>query len=148
MKSSSLPNPLSLAIQNEEIPVKVKVPKREYNDTTDSMDHWTHFSINMNLYNVSDAVKCKAFPIKFQGVAANQYNALPLASITSWDQMVDLFLAQFTSSSKQLISMRRLFAVRQGQNETLRAYIARFKTELGFLPLKQLMHKRHFCPSS
>lgn len=48
--------------------------------------------------------------------------------ITSWDQMTKMFLSQFASSAKQLRRVGSLFTVRQGQNKSLSAYIARFRS--------------------
>lgn len=43
-KPSSLSNALSLEIYSEKIWTNIKIPNREYNETTDPKDDWTHFS--------------------------------------------------------------------------------------------------------
>lgn len=105
----------------------LKVSKGKHANITDPNDHWTSFSKNMNLYDATDASRCKAFPTTLRGIAGKWYAKLASRTITSSKQMKDLFLAQFTSSFTQTRSVGSLFSIKETWSKTLRQFITMFR---------------------
>ena len=62
-------NPLSLKIQAKIFSLTLKVPKEKFSEITDSTDHVVVFESHMDLYGVTDVVKCRSFLATFKGVA-------------------------------------------------------------------------------
>lgn len=63
--------PLSYELVKLHIPPYMKILKREFDETRGLEDHLVHFSTKLNLYEAIDGIKCKAFPTKLKGLAAN-----------------------------------------------------------------------------
>ncbi|KAL0434018.1 UNVERIFIED_CONTAM: hypothetical protein Slati_2736100 [Sesamum latifolium] len=62
------------------------------------------------------------------GSAQHWFDQLPAGSIRSFAEFISLFQHQFPSSRKYKKSAISLFAIKQDERDTLRAYVQRFNT--------------------
>ncbi|MED6197218.1 hypothetical protein PIB30_054642 [Stylosanthes scabra] len=79
---------------------------------TPPIDGHTPFSI--------DAVKCRAFPTTLTGLASQWFTSLPAGSISSYSEIRELFLNEFTTSIDNTKHPINLLVVVQKPNETTR----------------------------
>jgi len=92
----------------------------------DPMEHVTTFNTRMVVVGAANSLKCKLLARTFTDVALRWYINLPRFSIVSYQDMVRNLSQQFSVSRHRKVSSNNLFNVRQGQNESLRNYLARF----------------------
>ncbi|XP_075475712.1 uncharacterized protein LOC142510077 [Primulina tabacum] len=78
------------------------------------------------LHCYGDQIKCKVFLITLIDSAQRWFEGLASQSIHSFEDFQKIFLHQFSNSKKYKKTAFSLFEVKQGQDETLRAYIKRF----------------------
>ncbi|RWW48239.1 hypothetical protein BHE74_00045698 [Ensete ventricosum] len=88
----------------------------------------------MALYDTSDAIMCRAFPMTLRGVAQGWYNRLPLASIHYYDQLAREFDANFLTSARPKPTAACLLGMRQKEDEPLGPYLACFAKEIRAIP--------------
>lgn len=62
-------NPLSLRIQAEVVPRTLKIPKENFDGTTNPTDYVVAFESHIDLYGIANAIKCRAFPTTFKVMA-------------------------------------------------------------------------------
>ncbi|MED6142670.1 hypothetical protein PIB30_116053, partial [Stylosanthes scabra] len=67
-----------------------------------------------------DEVKCRAFPVALTGLAAQWFTSLPAGSISTYSEIRELFLNEFTTSIDNKKHPINLLAVVQRPNETTR----------------------------
>ena len=65
------------------LPPHIQIPSLKYDGTTDPVDHPVVFENWMNLYNAPEVVRCKLFPITFQGAAIKWYRSYRMGTIYS-----------------------------------------------------------------
>ncbi|XP_075488006.1 uncharacterized protein LOC142527165 [Primulina tabacum] len=78
------------------------------------------------LHCYGDQIKCKVFLTTLVDSAQRWFEGLAPQSIHCFEDFQKVFLHQFSSSKKYKKSAFSLFEMKQGQDETLRAYIKRF----------------------
>lgn len=69
---------------------------------------------------------CKVFPTTFSGVALEWYRGLKPDSISSFEQLSEVFLTRFSLAVKSKSISTDLIDVRQMKGESLRSYLDRF----------------------
>ncbi|XP_076958661.1 uncharacterized protein LOC143634472 [Bidens hawaiensis] len=74
-----------------------------------------------------DAVRLRIFPFSLRGAALEWLEALPSGSITTWDQLVDLFLLQYFPPDKTARYRSKITSFRVEDVESLHAAWERFK---------------------
>ncbi|MED6224649.1 hypothetical protein PIB30_086184 [Stylosanthes scabra] len=77
----------------------------------------------------TDEVKCRAFPTTLTGLASQSFTSLPAGSISSYSEIRELFLNEFTTSIDNIKHPINLLVVVQKPNETTKKYIERFNAE-------------------
>ncbi|KAL0449450.1 UNVERIFIED_CONTAM: hypothetical protein Slati_1501400 [Sesamum latifolium] len=92
------------------------------------MEHLSRFENAALLHRYTDGIKCRVFVTTFAGAAQQWFNQLPVGAIGSFQEFRSLFLHQFASSRKVRKTELSLFAVRQKEDEPLKAYLQRFNT--------------------
>ncbi|MED6164451.1 hypothetical protein PIB30_090234 [Stylosanthes scabra] len=95
-------------------------------DVTPPIDGHTPFS---SWILKVDEVKCRAFPTTLTGLASQWFISLPAGSISSYSEIKELFLNEFTTSIDNTKHPINLLVVVQKPNETTRKYIECFKAE-------------------
>ncbi|KAL5979824.1 hypothetical protein ACLOJK_038935 [Asimina triloba] len=83
------------------------------NPTSYSRGHVVNYNIHMDLRSPSEGFKCRAFS----------------AIVDDFKQLTDLFEARFSNQQQCPITTASLMCIRQGPNEPLQEYMARFNHE-------------------
>jgi len=116
------PQPLSTEIWNALVPENFKPPHLStFDDMRDPMEHMTSFNTRMVVVGATNSLKCK-----LSDAALRWYISLPRFSIVSYPDMIRKLSQQFSASRHRKVSSNNLFNMRQGQNESLWDYLARF----------------------
>ena len=71
-------NPFSLEIQVMVVFHTLRFPKEKYNGMTDPIDHVACFESTPNMYDATDAIKCRMFPSTLIGMPVLEMNFSPL----------------------------------------------------------------------
>ncbi|KAJ0984602.1 hypothetical protein J5N97_002958 [Dioscorea zingiberensis] len=117
------------------LPTEFRMPSIEtYNGTSDPVDHLESFKAMMLLYGSPDGIMCRAFPTTLRGVAQMWFTSLPPESISSFEELSELFVGHFVSSKKQRKTSVMLMRIKQHKGESLRSYIHRFNMEMLEVP--------------
>ncbi|XP_022858494.1 uncharacterized protein LOC111379363 [Olea europaea var. sylvestris] len=112
------------------LPDRFKYPRiKEYDGTTDPINHLNVYTDVMNLQVAPNQVMCKAFPQTLTNAARGWFSILEPNSITSFSDLADKFSAFFASSKCIRKTVASLMQLRQGQNETLHDFMTRFNKE-------------------
>jgi hypothetical protein len=121
------PQPLSAEIWDAPVPENFKPPHLSvFDGKSDPMEHITAFNTRMAVVGAPDSLKCKLLAGTFSDAALRWYMNLPRFSILSYQDMTRKLTQQFSASRHRKVSATSLFNVRQGHNESLRDYLARF----------------------
>ncbi|CAA7037965.1 unnamed protein product [Microthlaspi erraticum] len=108
---------------------KIKFP--EYAGTTDPRAHVRAFRLAVTKAHLSDYEKepgyCRFFAENLTGPALEWFASLEGGSIDSFDQLVSVFLKQYSMFIETRATEADLWKLRQGPDEPLRHFIARFK---------------------
>ncbi|KAK3029517.1 hypothetical protein RJ639_037538 [Escallonia herrerae] len=80
----------------------------------------------MLLFQVSDAVMCRAFPTTLRKAAHAWFKSLQPRSIYSFGQLSDLFQKHFVSSHSRRKNSASLLNIVQEKNESLACFLGRF----------------------
>ena len=99
-----------------------------------------------------DVIKLHFFPFSLGDVAATWYDSLPVGSVNTWEELVEVFMSRFFPPT--LIAERRgeIILFKQGEDESLYTAWERFKrllkrcpmhgidltTQMDFLPCHEL----------
>ncbi|XP_031260928.1 uncharacterized protein LOC116119123 [Pistacia vera] len=109
-----------------------------YNGTTNPDDHIASYKQRMfaiviprDLY---EACMCKSFGSSLMRSMLQWYTNLPNNSITSFAQLTNTFVEQFTSRKKLEMLFGDLYQIRQHHNELLREYVGHFSHEKVSIP--------------
>ncbi|KAI3461303.1 hypothetical protein Pfo_017966 [Paulownia fortunei] len=120
-------SPFSPAILAESLPLGVKITNlSEYDGTGDPQEHLDRFFAKADLYDLSDAAYCKIFRTTLSKRALSWFNQLPGGTITSFEQLTQRFLHQFSINRKYPKTAAYLFSITQKEGEPLRDYVKRF----------------------
>ncbi|XP_050211517.1 uncharacterized protein LOC126661699 [Mercurialis annua] len=123
-------SPLAISVLSEKWPERLKIPNFENFDGTGCPEsHVTKYYNKMVLLDVSDIILCKTFPTTLSDTAQRWYNSLKARSIATWRQLNKEFLIRFFRNIPRKRSYEELYMCKQGEGETLRAYIERFNNE-------------------
>lgn len=121
------PQPLSVEIWAAPVPENFKPPHLStFDGKSDPMEHVTAFNTCMAVVGAPDSLKCKLLADTLSEAALRWYMNLPRFSILSYQDMTRKLIQQFSASRHRKVLATSLFNVRQGQNESLREYLARF----------------------
>ncbi|RZS06293.1 hypothetical protein BHM03_00036935 [Ensete ventricosum] len=101
-----------------------------YDSNSDSTEHVAAFYAQMTLYDTSDAIMCRAFPMTLRGIAQGWYNWLPPSSIHFFNQLAREFEGNFLSSARPKPTTASLLGMRKKEEENLGQYLARFIDEI------------------
>ncbi|KAI3465163.1 hypothetical protein Pfo_021826 [Paulownia fortunei] len=120
-------SPFSPAILAESLPLGVKITNlSEYNGTGDPQEHLDRFFAKADLYDLSDATYCKIFRTTLTKRALSWFNQLPGGTITSFEQLTQRFLYQFSINRKYPKTTAYLFSITQKEGEPLCDYVNHF----------------------
>ncbi|XP_015959085.1 uncharacterized protein LOC107483001 [Arachis duranensis] len=113
--------------------MKAKVPRNfkspdmdRYDGTIDPKHHFSNFKSRRYLADVSDATRCKAFPMTLTKAAMKWFDSLPPKSVTSFEDLSCKFLMRFSIQKDKIKHVPSLLGVKQEVREPLRDYMKRF----------------------
>nr|KYP52792.1 Transposon Ty3-I Gag-Pol polyprotein [Cajanus cajan] len=96
-----------------------------YDGTTDPDEHVDLYITQVNLTN-EDAIMCRVFSTSLKGAVLNWYTQLPMESIDNFDTLVRQFTVQYATSRPHHVTSAALASLRQGDDESLRAFMEFF----------------------
>jgi hypothetical protein len=95
-------------------------------DDRTTWEHISHYTAQLGEAGTFNALKVRLFSLSLTGTAFAWFSSLAPSSIISWDMLERKFHNHFYSASIQL-NLTDLTSVGQGSDETVSAYIKRFK---------------------
>jgi hypothetical protein len=95
-------------------------------DDRTTWEHISQYTTQLGEADTFNALKVRLFSLSLTGTAFAWFPSLAPGSIISWDMLERKFHNHFYSGSIQL-KLTNLTSVRQGRDETVSAYIKRFK---------------------
>ena len=128
-------SPLTEDIENAPVDRHLKFPPMDHFDgTTDPADFLNTFDGRMSLHGHTDPTRCRFFCTCLKGNALSWFQNLPPRSITSWAMLKVNFRTRFSSNKRGGKITASLMTVRQRSSESLRDFLARFRTEMADIP--------------
>ncbi|GAB2236097.1 hypothetical protein Drorol1_Dr00027832 [Drosera rotundifolia] len=107
---SPISGPFTQGIHNVPFPPGLRMPSFDlYDGTTDPEDHTNIFEIRMQLYNVEDAILCRAFPSTFKGAARKLFTSL--APRQGANELLRDFMSRFNRTYIQIPGLREEVAI-------------------------------------
>jgi hypothetical protein len=122
-------NPYDLEFDRVPLPRGWRMPdliKFSGHDDRTTWEQISQYTAQLGEAGVFNALKVRLFSLSLTGTAFSWFSSLALGSIISWDMLERKFHDHFYSGSIQL-KLTDLTSVRQGRDETVSAYIKRFK---------------------
>ncbi|XP_047178837.1 uncharacterized protein LOC124845706 [Vigna umbellata] len=126
--SSTLLLPFTQSIMDVQISKQFIAPQfKMYDGTTDPEAHIKTFSNTMAFRTGNDAIWCRAFSLSLEDEALEWFNSLPPNSIENFVGLKRLFNRQFAANSSQDLIVFELVTLKQGKEETLRAFMEQYQ---------------------
>ncbi|RWW28307.1 hypothetical protein GW17_00007226 [Ensete ventricosum] len=134
-ESSKGGSPFTPEIQSKPLPTTFRLPALEpYDGSGDPMEHIATFRSQMALYDISEALMCRAFPTTLRGSARTWYARLKPASIPSFDVLAREFELSFLASARPRPTTASLLGMAQGSDEPLSQFVGRFTSQVQGIP--------------
>ena len=128
---STTNSPFSIEIQQASLPIGFRMPTMTtYEGKTDPQDHLDAFNDQMDLLQVSSRARCRCFAVTLIATTKKWFRQIEPETVLSWTPFLGLFMRQFQGARKYATLLSRLASIKQGSNETLKAYVRRFNKEL------------------
>ncbi|KFK22721.1 hypothetical protein AALP_AAs62920U000100 [Arabis alpina] len=113
-------------------PGRIKLPM--YEGTTDPSDHLMEFEVALGRANFKEAEKdvvyCKLFVESLKGPALQWFYKLEKNSVHTFLQLSELFVQHYNIFMERKIYDSELWNNKQGETESLRSFMTRFKNTL------------------
>lgn len=104
-----------------------------FDDMGDFDEHLDYFDLMLCYRGARDVVKWNIFPLILSKEALAWFCGSRMNSISSWNQLAELFPTQFTASRSKPKSAKGLNVVWQGEYETLRECVERFNNDVVYV---------------
>ncbi|XP_017405655.1 uncharacterized protein LOC108319135 [Vigna angularis] len=126
--SSTLLLPFAQNIMDVQILEQFIAPQfKMYDGTTNPEAQIKTFSNAMAFRTSNDAIWCRAFSLSLEDEALEWFNSLPPNSIENFASLTRLFNWQFAAKNTQDLTVFELVTLKQGKEETLRAFMDRYQ---------------------
>ncbi|GAU46524.1 hypothetical protein TSUD_402540 [Trifolium subterraneum] len=119
--------PLAQALWDAQIPTNFKIPQLPtFEGKTDPLEHLMAVGTQTAIIGAEEHLKCKLLSSTLKDAALRWYMNLPKNSIASYTDFHKKCIHQFVGSKHVQVMAISLFGIRQGHNENLCEYLARF----------------------
>ncbi|CAA0808181.1 Unknown protein, partial [Striga hermonthica] len=119
-------HPFSREILAAPLPNNFKETNLVNDGSSDPSRHVRTFENMAVLHGYSDSVCCRAFLSTLRGGKLNWFHQLPPGLIASFEDLTGKLINQYSSAVVQEKTYLTLMAMRQGEKESLRKYVARY----------------------
>ncbi|CAA0832589.1 Unknown protein, partial [Striga hermonthica] len=119
-------HPFSREILAAPLPNNFKETNLVYDGSSDPSRHVRTFENMAVLHGYSDSVCCRAFLSTLRGGALDWFHQLPSGSIADFEDLAGKLTNQYSSAVAQEKTYLTLMAMKQGEKESLRKYVARY----------------------
>ncbi|XP_019197081.1 PREDICTED: uncharacterized protein LOC109190936 [Ipomoea nil] len=102
---------------------------RRYDGTSDPQENVLTYQAAMMLIGSSDALMCRAFFSTLSGGAQRWFTNLKGGSLGSFQDLATGFITHFLRGRRRKKHFTHLASVKQGENETLTQFLARWRKE-------------------
>ena len=124
-------SPFSLEIQQASLTAGFRMSTMTtYEGKTNPQDNLDAFKYHMDQLQVSSRARCRCFAVTLTATTKKWFRQIEPETITSWMQLSGLFMCQFQGVRKYETPLSPLASIKQGPNETLKAYVRSFNEEL------------------
>ncbi|RDX64085.1 hypothetical protein CR513_57398, partial [Mucuna pruriens] len=121
--------PFNQEIDDTRVPPNFReIVVEPFDGSQDPQTHLQAFQAQMYISGGDDRLSCKLFPGTLRGVAMQWMATLPPRTIQTFNDLAEVFTSQFAASKKKQLEVADLFDVKQGREESLKSYLARFNT--------------------
>lgn len=107
-----------------------------FDGTSDSKAHVGYYKSLMYVLNYKETTKCRLFIYTLKLHARAWFTSFISQSINSWMELRDTFIELFVENCSTEILIVSLMQLKQGDDESLRDFIERFK--MGIVTIKDL----------
>ncbi|GAU35053.1 hypothetical protein TSUD_69760 [Trifolium subterraneum] len=119
--------PLAQALWDAQVPANFKILQLPiFEGKTDPLEHLMAVGTQTAIIGAEEHLKCKLLSSTLKDAALRWYMNLPKNSIAGYTDFHKKFIHQFAGSKHVQVTATSLFGIRQGHNENLRQYLARF----------------------
>ncbi|GMN38363.1 hypothetical protein TIFTF001_007585 [Ficus carica] len=126
-QSGAAEPPFTPTIMSTPYPTRFKMPSMaSYDGSSDADEHLENYRAYMQIQSANEAALCKSFCLTLTGAARQWYRRLDPRLVSSFQQLADSFSAAFMRSKARKLGASHLFSIKQGDSETLKAYLQRF----------------------
>ncbi|CAA0827112.1 Unknown protein, partial [Striga hermonthica] len=119
-------HPFSREILAAPLPNNFKETNLVYDGSSDPSRHVRTFENMAVLHGYSDSICCRAFLSTLRGGALDWFHQLPSGSIADFEDFASKLTNQYSSAVAHEKTYLTLMAMRQGEKESLRKYVARY----------------------
>ncbi|CAA0843025.1 Unknown protein, partial [Striga hermonthica] len=119
-------HPFSREILAAPLPASFREINLVFDGSSDPSRHVRAFENMSVLHGYSDPVSCRAFLSTLQGGALDWFHQLAPGSIRDFEDFAGQLTNQYSSAVAQEKTYLTLMAMRQGEKESLRKYVARY----------------------
>ncbi|CAA0810890.1 Unknown protein, partial [Striga hermonthica] len=119
-------HPFAREILAAPLPTNFKETNLVYDGSSDPSRHVRTFENMAVLHGYSDSVCCRAFLSTLRGGALDWFHQLPSGSIVDFEDFASKLTNQYSSAVAQEKTYLTLMAMKQGEKESLRKYVARY----------------------
>ena len=105
-----------------------------YDGTLNAVEFLQLYTEGIQAAGSDDRVMANWFPMSLKDAAHSWLMNVPEASIRSWGELCEQFVANFKGTYEHPLSLNDLHALKQRQGETLRKYIQRFSQVRNRIP--------------
>ncbi|CAA0822122.1 Unknown protein, partial [Striga hermonthica] len=119
--------PFSREILAAPLPNNFKETNLLYNGSSDPSSHVRTFENMAVLHGYSDSVCCRAFLSTLRRGALDWFHQLPSGSIVDFEDFASKLTNQYSREVAHEKTYLTLMAMRQGEKDSLRKYVARYK---------------------
>jgi len=128
-------HPFTTEVMSVRLPSKWQWPHMDvYDGSSDPDVHVKSYMTQANLFSTDGRVHYRLFPTTLKGPALDWYYSLLTNSVSSFEMLCARFTARFADSKPAIASSASLHHIVQGDNESLRQYMARFTKATLLIP--------------